>query len=144
MIRAVLDANILVSMFPASKGSLAEIVARWERKQFQIITSEHILQELKRTWLKPYWLARFPETKALIATRRVHRYAEIVEVALPVAKMATHPEDDYILATALNSDADLLVTGDKQLLQLEHIGRTVIVSPAAFLAHLDNEFPGQR
>ena len=144
MIRAVLDANILVSMFPASIGSLAEIVARWERKQYQIVTSTYILREVERAWLKPYWLARFLEAKALIAISRVRLYSEIAELVLPITSIATHPEDDYILATALSSGADLLVTGNRQLLQLEHVGRTIIVAPAAFLDYLDNEFPGQR
>ena len=32
--------------------------------------------------------------------------------------IATHPEDDLVLATAVSAQADYLVTGDRQLLAL--------------------------
>lgn len=39
------------------------------------------------------------------------------------------PKDDYLLELAVISSADFIVTGDKDLLELERIGKTVIVSP---------------
>jgi len=44
------------------------------------------------------------------------------------------PNDTFLLAMALAGDADYLVTGDRRagLLQSGSIGRTRIVTPAAF------------
>jgi len=47
--------------------------------------------------------------------------------------MATHPEDDLILATAASARADYLVTGDRQLLALGTFEEIAIVTPRAFL-----------
>jgi putative PIN family toxin of toxin-antitoxin system len=144
MIRAVLDANIVVSAYPATVRTLSDLFVHWPNHHFDVVTSEYIIREIEPAWNKAYWQSRFHPAAARTSLMLFRDVAEMTEVPLPIGSLATHPEDDYILATALSSDADLLVTGDKQLLQLEHIGRTIIVSPVAFLARLNDEFPGQR
>lgn len=54
-------------------------------------------------------------------------------MAAVVAGVATHPEDDLVLATAISGSADYLVTGDRQLRQLGSFQGVVIVSPRTFL-----------
>jgi predicted nucleic acid-binding protein len=56
-----------------------------------------------------------------------------------VAGIATHPEDDLIVATALSAKADYLVTGDRKLLELGTYAGITFVSPRGFLDHLDVE-----
>lgn len=46
------------------------------------------------------------------------------------------PKDRYLLAMLRDSDAELLVTGNKVLLAVEHFEGKPILLPAAFLAHL--------
>lgn len=139
MIRAVFDANTIVSMFPATDGALADLYHYWDRKRFQIVTSEHILVEVRRAWSKPYWIERFSSARAEVSLQLLRTFAELAELALPIGVgVATHPEDDFILATALSSHADYLVTGDRQILKLGQIGDTMIVRPAAFLAVLND------
>ncbi len=53
--------------------------------------------------------------------------------------MATHPEDDLVLATAVSAAADYLVTGDKQLQRLGGYHGVAIVSPRDFLALLQQQ-----
>lgn len=143
MIRAVLDANTLVSMFPAIDGALAGLYDHWDRRNFQIVTSEHILIETGRAWSKPYWIQRFSSARAQVSLQLLRTYAELAELALPIiVGLATHPEDDFILATALSAHADYLVTGDRQILKLGQIGTAMIVQPAVFLAILDDMHPG--
>jgi predicted nucleic acid-binding protein len=49
-----------------------------------------------------------------------------------VQGVASHPEDDLILATAVSAQADYLVTGDRQLLALGRYQGVEIVTPRAF------------
>lgn len=51
-------------------------------------------------------------------------------LAVPVCR---DPNDNAILETAWKAQADYLVAGDKDLLSLGTFGRTLIVSPAAYL-----------
>ena len=51
--------------------------------------------------------------------------------------VATHPEDDQILATAVSAQAEYLVTGDKKLQQLGAYQGVRVFAPRAFLDLLE-------
>jgi len=52
-----------------------------------------------------------------------------------VSGIATHPEDDLVLATALSAGADYLVTGDRRFrTRVPHYQGITLISPAEFLA----------
>ncbi|HKS71183.1 MAG TPA: hypothetical protein VJQ45_12220 [Ktedonobacterales bacterium] len=53
-----------------------------------------------------------------------------------VAGVATHPEDDVIVATASAASADYVVTDDKHLRNVGIYGGTRIISTAEFAALL--------
>ena len=60
-----------------------------------------------------------------------------VYVKLPTVDLCNDPDDNPILAMALESKADFLVTGDKRdLLSMRRVGQTPIVSAAEFLLEL--------
>ncbi len=50
--------------------------------------------------------------------------------------VAADPDDDMVIATAISSDVDYLVTGDKGLLDVGEQRGVQIVSPRRFLALL--------
>jgi predicted nucleic acid-binding protein len=74
-----------------------------------------------------------------VAIQGFGTFASIVKIAELVEGVATHPEDDLILATALSGQVDYLVTLDQQLLRLGSYGGVQIVSPQAFLTILTTE-----
>ena len=65
--------------------------------------------------------------------------AEVTPITVRVAGVATHPEDDLVLATAVSAGADYLVTGDRQLQKLGRHGSVTILSPRGFLALLHEQ-----
>jgi len=65
--------------------------------------------------------------------RALREQALLTPIIETVAGVATHPEDDLILATSLSARADNLVTGDLKLRRLGRIGGVRIVSPREFL-----------
>ncbi|MDP9474043.1 MAG: putative toxin-antitoxin system toxin component, PIN family [Chloroflexota bacterium] len=136
MIRVVLDASALVSGFPASAGTLAEIVDRWRVGGFHLVVSQHLIEEVGRDWTKPYWQARFTLAQVERALALLQLEAEVVPVTAQVTGVATHPEDDLVLASAVSASADYLVTGDKQLQRLGRYEGVMILSPRDFLALL--------
>jgi predicted nucleic acid-binding protein len=64
-----------------------------------------------------------------------------IQITVEVHGLATHPEDDLILATEASARADHLVTGDRQLLALGSHAGALIVSPRQFLTVLQE--PGE-
>ena len=62
---------------------------------------------------------------------------ELVE-AKPLSKrVCRDADDDLVLATARESKADVIVTGDKDLLVLKEFQKTKILSPRQFIEMLD-------
>lgn len=61
-----------------------------------------------------------------------------VYASLPAVDLCKDPDDNPILAIALECKADFLVTGDKRdLLSMQRVGVTPIVTAANFLATLE-------
>lgn len=139
MIRAVLDANVIVSGFPAASGTVADLIDLWRAGTFELVTSRHIIDEFAGAWTKPYWQARFSRGQIDRALTLLEQEADVTPITIGVAGIATHPADDLVLATAVSAAADYLVTGDNGLRAVGHYGGVVTQSPRAFLELLTSE-----
>ena len=140
MIRAVFDSTTIVSAFPAAPGGiLAALVDRWRVGAFGLVVSEHILGEVARAWTKPYWRPRFSQAQVERVLALLRQDAEVTPVTVQISGVATHPEDDLVLAAAVSAGADYLVSGDKQLQRLGRYGGVLIRSPRDFLTLLDQQ-----
>lgn len=133
MIVGVLDTNVLASGF-AHPGSIPDALIRaWLALSWTLVISEHVIVELERTFEKPYFRrlvapARVPRIISLLRRRAV-----LVPLTVEVRGVASHTEDDPILATALSGRADYLITGDHALQDLGTYQGVTIVSPREFL-----------
>lgn len=136
MIRAVLDANILVSAILVPAGIPARILLAAFAGLFACSASEAIISEVlttigrdrvrRRYRVDPSWLS---QVRRFLESRPV-----LVPITATVQGVASHPEDDLILATAVSAQADYLVTGDRQLLALGQYQGVRIVTPRDFAA----------
>lgn len=70
------------------------------------------------------------------------RQTELTEITVLVHGVATHPEDDRVLETAISAGADYLVTGDAALLRLGHYQSVALISPRHFAELLEREHEG--
>ncbi|MGH9948181.1 MAG: putative toxin-antitoxin system toxin component, PIN family [Pyrinomonadaceae bacterium] len=75
-----------------------------------------------------------PRFRKLISETQIERFLTLllpnfIEVEIStVLPLSRDPKDNYLLAIARKADADYLVTGDDDLLELKHIGNTLIVN----------------
>jgi putative PIN family toxin of toxin-antitoxin system len=134
----VLDANILASMALArSGGVLATILEAWLHGQFIVVVSDHVLAELRRTLVNPYFSSRLPPHDVATYLAFVQTAARHVSISVQVPGVATHPEDDLVLATALSAGAQYLVTGDRRFLaRVQQYQGVHLVRPADFVSIL--------
>jgi len=133
VIVAVLDTNVLVSAFPAHGTVPALLIDAWRQGVYHLVVSEHILAELEDTWRAPYWQARFSPTASAEALSLLRSDAIVTALTVEVSGVATHSEDDLILATAVAGNADYLVTGDRQLRAVGTFHGVTMLSPREFL-----------
>lgn len=139
MIVAVLDTNVLasgVAGIARRESTPGEVLRRWRAGAYVLVTSELILAELIRTLTNQYFSARLVPAETEAAILRLRSEAVVQPIAANVTGSATHREDDLILATALSSNADYLVTGDHELQAIGAFQGVRIVSPREFLANL--------
>lgn len=136
MIIAVIDTNILASGSLVHSGNVAEIMDAIYDGRFQLASSQHILTELMRTLENPYFAQRLSTQQVVAFVSGLRAIAVVVTPTVTVTGVATHPEDDIILATALTVGADYVVTGDKHLQSVGAHGGTRIISTAEFAAML--------
>lgn len=61
----------------------------------------------------------------------------MIDIRVVVSGIATHPEDDLILATAVSGAVDYLVTGDKGLLAVGRHRGVTLLTARGFLEVLD-------
>lgn len=142
MIGAVLDSNVLLSAavgYRAPRSTPGALLRMWRAGAFDLITSGSILAEVERALGKPYFMRRVTPTQGKRLVSLFKRRGSVVEPAIQVVGVASHPEDDLVLATALSGHAQYLVTGDRALQALRTYESVTIVSPRAFLAILASE-----
>jgi uncharacterized protein len=141
MIRAVFDTNVLASAAIAHPGTtLATILDNVVANRFDLAVSEYILVELRRTLATPYYAARITPAAAARYIQLLISLGTTIRITTTVSGVATHPEDDPILATALSANADYLVTGDLRLRdRVPSFQGIPLISPSEFRDVLDRE-----
>lgn len=140
MIRSLFDANVLASgivgaRIPAS--TTGELLRRWRNRDFILVISDHVLEETQRTLAKSYFRQRLTERQAASAIRLLQRKGEHAAVTEVVAGIASHAEDDLVLAAAVSARVPYLVTGDAGLLAVGRYRGVTITSARFFRSLLD-------
>lgn len=139
MITAVLDTNVLASGFVNQAGTPGQILLHWTYEAFTLVVSEHILVELARTFDAPYFRRRLTPEQRAANLALLRSVARIAPVTADVRGVATHPEDDAVLATAVSGGAGYLVTGDHRVQELSIYRSVRILSSRTFLALLESD-----
>jgi predicted nucleic acid-binding protein len=86
---------------------LASIIDAWRSGKFSVIVSEPILLELERTLQKPYFRRHLTDEQSSRFILMLQRRATVSPITVAVHGIATHPEDDLILATAVSAKWEL-------------------------------------
>jgi uncharacterized protein len=126
-VRVCLDTNVLVAAF-ATRGLCSDVL-RAVLTEHDLVLGEVMLRELRRV-LKIKFKVPDDRIESAIA----------VFAAVPVVPKPDKPstievrdrDDRWILATALSAGADVLVTGDSDLLDIADDAPLPILAPRAF------------
>jgi putative PIN family toxin of toxin-antitoxin system len=129
MIRVVIDTNVYVSglVFGGKPAAVLHLV---ESGAFEVVVSATIKAELVETLSAKFgWSAERAERTC----RELWDVAWWVKRPQEV-RAARDPEDDHILGCALESQAEVVITGDQDLLVLHPFQGVEIITPSDFLA----------
>ena len=128
--RIILDANVFVRAIP-KLNSLPFLVVRWIDQHGGLLksvpTEREILTVLARPLIAAVTTPTFCDELANMLAR-----AEQVTIIERIAA-CRDPHDDKFLELAVNGHADLIVSGDADLLPLNPFRQIPSVTPAAFV-----------
>ncbi len=122
--RILLDTNVLVAAF-ATRGFCHDIL-QLVLVRHRLLVGEAVLEELQGILADKLCM---PAAHVSEVVGFVREHAEIVAPAEPAAWPGRDPADRWIAAAALGGAADILVTGDKDLLEAGPAPGLRIVSP---------------
>lgn len=136
--RLVLDTNVLLSGI-LWKGAPHRLLARIKEGDAALIGSPALLEELADVIARPKFAAILARS-GLSGEMIPHEIGLLAEIVVPEPlpePVCRDPDDDIVLATALAGQADLIVSGDADLLDLGVFRSIPIVDVAQALGRLD-------
>lgn len=135
--RVLIDANVVISylLYPNRPGTIQTIFKALFEGKFTLLLPEALLDEIVITVTqKPHLRERIALDALELMVESLRTVAEeipLIESEIP--QVTRDPKDDYLLAYAVVGEADVLVSGDKDLLELGEIAGVRIVSPGEFV-----------
>ncbi len=140
-LKVVVDTNIWVSATRQTRGPSAELLNAWLKGRFRLIMSPAILAEHRRVLFDPRVRKGSPLTDEEVEVL-LDVLSTSAEIRVPGAldlKVVRDPTDNKYLAAAVEGQADYIVSGDKDLLDLGRYEEIKIISPRRFLQVLAAE-----
>jgi len=132
---AVVDTNIFVSGLILEKGFPFQLVQKLRSDSFTLVLSSELRQELEEVIMRSKFSAFLSEEQIDIFLLMIDTISKFVEpISLPMK--IRDPKDEKVLAAALASGVDYLITGDEDLLTLKgdsRLGKLKIVTVKEFL-----------
>ncbi len=127
--KILFDTNVLIAAFIAH-GSCYELFEHCAR-QHSIFTSKFILDELQNNLHKKF---KFKESEIKDVLNLLLSRLHVIDPIKTIKPTCRDKDDDHILAAALTSHCDCIITGDKDLLELIQYHHIPILKPANFWA----------
>lgn len=133
--RVVIDTNVIVSALLRPSGSPAEVVNAARGGACLWITSLNLIKEAQRVLLRPHLRRLIEANEDAIADLFIVMNT-VAMCVTPTRRVeaSRDPDDNRVLEAAVAGEADYIVTGDRDLLELGSYEGIRIVTPADFVA----------
>jgi putative PIN family toxin of toxin-antitoxin system len=128
-VKAVFDTNVLVAAF-LTEGLCSGLLIRARKQAFNLVLCDDIIQEFEGILMKKFKLTSIDISE--ISTIVSEAASKILHQLGPIPNICRDPNDDMIIACAIDAAADYIVTGDEDLLILKRYKDIVIINPRNF------------
>jgi uncharacterized protein len=134
-VRAVIDTNVLIAAL-LWHGPPHGLLAQVRSGSLGLISSPALLAELADVLGRSKFdaILKRSNTSREKALAEVRQLADVIEPRPLPQPVCRDPDDDEVLALAISAQADLIVSGDKDLLVLQQFNGIPILSPPQAVA----------
>ena len=129
--KAVFDTNVLIAAF-LTEGICSGLLIRARKKAFNLVLCDDIIREFEGILKKKFKLTATDISEISVIVSEAA--SEILHKLGPIPNICRNPNDDVIIACAIDAAADYIVTGDEYLLILKRYRDIVIINPRNFEA----------
>jgi putative PIN family toxin of toxin-antitoxin system len=127
-VRIALDSSVLIAAHISRAGVCAELLEDLLLHQ-ELVTSEFILEELERKLLEKF---SFPQREVGQVAAFLRRAAVVVVPTNLPSDVCRDPTDIPVLGTAVGGNCTLLVSVDRDLLDMQRINEIPIIRPGEY------------
>ena len=128
--KVVLDTSVLIFAL-LFKGEVSKFVELWQKGKIIPVISKDTFQELRSVLEYPKFSLSQEEINAIIGNEVLPHF-EVVEVTKEIKGVCRDPADDKFISCALSASAAYIVSGDKDLCDLNRYKSVKIVTPSDF------------
>lgn len=132
--RAVVDTNILVRALIRPQGTVGPVLLRLRNGDYTLLYSQSTLEELIDVLNRPRIKGKYG-----LSTQDIRTVLALILLRGEEVVTTTHidacrdPKDNKFLEVAVDGGADVIVSGDEDLLVLHPFSRVPILQPVEFL-----------
>lgn len=113
MFRVVIDTNIWIRILLKGRVTLP-ILEAFNEDKFQLVMSQTLMEELHLVWNRPRLRERIDQSQAVRLEQQLQYRAIWIELET-VPPNCRDPKDLPVLATAIDGEAEIIVSGDDDL-----------------------------
>lgn len=128
--KIILDTNLWISFLISKKFN--QIDKLIENKEITIIFSDELIEEFIDVVSRPKFKKYFSKKDIEKVLEYFDQFGELTNVKSNI-QICRDEKDNFLLNLSVDSDADYLISGDKDLLVLEKIEETKIMTFADFI-----------
>lgn len=132
-LRLVVDTNIWISFLISDRQRRLDSLLYMDKVRF--LFSAELLEEITKTATKPKLKKYFSATALEEMLLNLEPHIDIIEVR-SIVNICRDAKDNFLLALSKDGKANFLITGDKDLLDLEKYGKTQILTISKFLEEM--------
>lgn len=128
--RIIIDTNLWISfLITKDFTKLDEIIFS---RQGILVFSQELLDEFLEVARRPKFRRFFSNSDIEEILETIDEYADFVKIKSEI-QICRDPKDNFLLSLSVDGNADFLLTGDKDLLDLREFGETTIITITDFL-----------
>lgn len=123
--KVIIDTNLWISFLITHDYSSIDTLI--EHQALILIFSKELIEEFLIVTQRPKFLKYFSEEDINQLLDQFDKFGKLIKVKSKL-KICRDGKDDFLLNLAIDSKADYLVTGDSDLLEINKIGKTEIIT----------------
>lgn len=128
--KLVIDTNVFVAGIFWS-GPPYTILQAWQDRKINVVITKAILDEYNR--VAELLQKQYPSIDLAPIIEWVTAYAEICSPVLLTEPVSRDPDDDKFIACALAAKSNIIISGDKDLLDISGVFGIQVLKPRAFV-----------